>query len=274
MFFLVRSWNLFHGNAIPPERRAYLEEAVRLASAERPDVLCLQEVPAWGLGRLGDWAGMTALTDVAAPPTLGPLPSTADLGRRITELHSGLLRSAFSGQANAILAAPSLRPLDHRTLTLNTRRFRRAQAARLGLGLVSRLAWANERRICQAVRLTLPGGRTALVANLHATSYPPDERLADAELLRAAAFADGLAGLREICILAGDFNVTARRSRTLADLTGPEWGFSAPGPDIDHILVRGAEASPVEAWPTERRRLNGRVLSDHAPVEVRIRVGE
>jgi len=42
---LVRTWNLFHGNAVPPERRAFLEEMVRLAAADGPDVLALQEVP-------------------------------------------------------------------------------------------------------------------------------------------------------------------------------------------------------------------------------------
>ena len=35
---VVRSWNLFHGNTSPPRRRAYLEEIVRLATADEPDV--------------------------------------------------------------------------------------------------------------------------------------------------------------------------------------------------------------------------------------------
>ena len=46
---LVRSWNLFHGNTSPPSSAVYLEEMVRLACADRPDVLVLQEVPAWAL---------------------------------------------------------------------------------------------------------------------------------------------------------------------------------------------------------------------------------
>ena len=53
---LIRTWNVFHGNAVPPERRAFLAEMVRLASADDPDVLCLQELPAWALPRLGDWS--------------------------------------------------------------------------------------------------------------------------------------------------------------------------------------------------------------------------
>src|SRR5207237_1210540 len=57
---LVRTWNVFHGNAKPPERHAFLEEMVRLAATDRPDVLCLQEVPVWALDRLAAWCGMTA----------------------------------------------------------------------------------------------------------------------------------------------------------------------------------------------------------------------
>jgi hypothetical protein len=81
---LVRSWNLFHGNAKPPERRAFLEEMVRLASEDRPDVLCLQEVPIWALARLAGWSGMQAFGDVAAPARFGPFPGSVALGRRLT----------------------------------------------------------------------------------------------------------------------------------------------------------------------------------------------
>ncbi len=49
---IVRSWNLFHGNADPPRRRGYLREMVRRASADEPGVLCLQELPVWALPRL------------------------------------------------------------------------------------------------------------------------------------------------------------------------------------------------------------------------------
>ena len=62
--------------------------------------------------------------------------------------------------------------------------------------------------------------------------------------------------------------MTPVESRTLAGLA--EWGFSEPGPGIDHVLVRGDAPSPLEAWPLERRRHDGRVLSDHAPVELTI----
>jgi endonuclease/exonuclease/phosphatase family metal-dependent hydrolase len=267
---LVRSWNLCHGHTVPPRREPRLAELLELASADGPDVLCLQEVPVWAAAKLERWTGMRAFADVAAPPRIGPLPSTPELGRALTAVHPGRLRSLFVGQANAILVAARLRPLDRQALVLNSSSFRSAQARWLRLPLVARLAWAKERRVCQALRVGLPDGTTMLVANLHATAYRPDERLADAELLRAAVFTDALARPHEPCVLAGDFNVKASRSWTLAELVKPEWGFSALGPHVDHVLVRGAPAGPVERWPNERRRRDGVLLSDHAPVEVRV----
>src|SRR6266508_2049519 len=150
---LIRSWNLFHGNSCPPVRASYLEETVRLASADHPDVLLLQEVPVWAFGRLGSWSGMTAVADVAQRPRLGPLPIPAELGRRLTVIDPGLLRSAFSGQGNAILLDDGLRVGAHDVLTLNPPGFRRAEAKHLGLDSIARLAWAKERRICQLSRV-------------------------------------------------------------------------------------------------------------------------
>jgi len=256
---LVRSWNLFHGNTVPPQRQSFLEEMVRLVTADDPDILCLQEVPAWALERFTVGA-------VAARPVLGPVPIPRRLGQALTSVHHGVLRSAFSGQGNAIEIASRLRVLADRVLTLNPRRFRHAHARELGLDAVARLAWAKERRIVQAVRLASADGRTYVVANLHCTSYP-DPRLADAELLRAAWFTASLARPDDVVVLAGDFNVPAAHSQALRDLTGPEWGFSAAGPGIDQILVRGADASPLRVWPASERKHGDRLLSDHAPVE-------
>lgn len=270
MALLVRTWNVFHGNAFPPERRCYLREAIELVSADGPDLVFLQELPVWALERLDEWSGMRSFGTITARPKIGPLPSTTEVGRLLTSLHHGLFRSAFSGQANAILAAPALKPVgDHQTIVLNDRSFRRAQARWLGLDLVTQLAWAHERRVCHAVRLGLAESRTAVVANLHATAAR-DRRLADAELFRAATFVDALADPDDLCILAGDFNITRQTSRTLADLTGPEWGFAGGGPVIDHVLVRGASAGTPDVWPPERRTVAGGVVSDHAPLEVRI----
>jgi endonuclease/exonuclease/phosphatase (EEP) superfamily protein YafD len=256
---LVRTWNLFHGNSVPPGRRAYLKDMVRLAAADRPDVLLLQEVPLWALPELEGWSGMTAFTQVAHRTPLG-----ASLGGRITALDPGFLRSAVSGQGNAILLDPQLEPFDYHALVLNPRGFRREEAGRLDLDLPARFAWAKERRVCQVVRVALPDGRRALIANLHATRYA---RMAEAELRRAREFFVALARPGEVEVFGGDFNV---RPGSEAIRAFEEEGFSGPGPGVDHVLVRGAAASTPEQWPEERRRIDGVLVSDHAPLEVRI----
>jgi endonuclease/exonuclease/phosphatase family metal-dependent hydrolase len=263
---LIRSWNVFHGNTVPPSRRDELEEMVRLVTGDSPDVVCLQEVPIWALTQLERWSGMRAYPAPAAPARIGPLPSTPGLGRALT-LHHGLQRSTFTGQANAVLASHALRPLNQRLLVLNDRRFRRVQAGWLGVGAVARLAWAKERRVCQALRLRRPNATPLLLANLHATSAPRDPRLADAEVFRAAVFADGLAEPGDAVAVVGDMNVREGTSRTLADLTGPEWGFAHFGHVVDHLLVRGASISRARVWPESMRRRDGLLLSDHAPIE-------
>src|SRR5580765_669860 len=250
---LIRTWNLFHGNTKPPSRRSFLESAVRLPVADAPDVVCLQELPAWSLPKLASWSGYSVAPALADRPSRGPLPSTPELGRALTSLHPGVVRSAFSGEGNAVLAAPGLELREQRVCVLNPWGFRRAQARWLDLGPRARIAWGKERRVCQAVRI-VDGSRSLVVGNLHATSYPPDERLADAELLRAFVYVDGLALPDEGVAVGGDFNVTFDRSRTLLDLTQPDWGFSRPRTGIDHVLVRNLEIreGPTR-WPVERR---------------------
>jgi endonuclease/exonuclease/phosphatase family metal-dependent hydrolase len=239
---------------------------VKLIVEERPALVLLQELPVFTLERLETWSGMLAYGAVASRPRF---PAT--LGGRITDLNPGLFRSAFEGQANAILAVDALRPSDHRVLVLNDRTSRERESERLELGFRARLAWAKERRVCQALRVTLADGRTVVVANLHATNYRLDKRLAEVELLRAATFADGLAGPDEPVILGGDFNNTVVSSGTLRALSGPEWGFSPAGPGVDHLLVRGLPVLRGETrWPDERRRNRDVRLSDHAPVEVEV----
>jgi endonuclease/exonuclease/phosphatase family metal-dependent hydrolase len=261
---LVRTWNLFHGNTCPPERRAFLEEMVRLASADRPDVVCLQELPVWALACIGRWSGMRGVGDVAARPKVPP-----ELGRRITSVDPGLFRSGLVGQGNALLVGDSLRVTEHRVVALNPFGYRRSRARRLRLTPGERLAWARERRICQVLRACAEDGSTLVAANLHATGGF-GKRLADAELLRAATLVDGFARPDEPVLLCGDFNATLRTSRVLPQLVGPEWGFDgATRGSIDHILCRNIALGPPTVWGEERRRLNGRLLSDHAPVERR-----
>ena len=94
---LVRTWNLFHGKPSPPGRRAFLRQMIELVTRDRPDVVCLQELPVWALRHLESWSGMHAATAVARRPLL---PVGA---RTVTALHHGLLRSAFTGEGDAIL---------------------------------------------------------------------------------------------------------------------------------------------------------------------------
>jgi endonuclease/exonuclease/phosphatase family metal-dependent hydrolase len=229
---LVRSWNVFHGNVQPPDHRSHLHAMMRLATADRPDVLCLQEVPPWALQRLERWSGMHARWAVTRRPRL-PLW----LAGFLTRLHNGLIRSAIGGQANAILLAPELEPLEHRALRIDVGR--------------------PEPRWCHAVRT-----RELVVANLHASNEFRDHEVPAAEIRRAEAFVAGLAdGLP--CVLAGDFNLRAGELDPLP-------GWTELGAGIDHVLVRGLDTTPLATWPEDRRRRDGRLLSDHAPVEVTV----
>jgi endonuclease/exonuclease/phosphatase family metal-dependent hydrolase len=239
---------------------------LRLAVEDEPAVVLLQELPVAALRRLARWTGYQAFGVVAARARL-----PADLAYRITERRPQF-RSSLEGQANAILVARGLAARDHTELVLNARRFRQRESLRLELPFAARLAWALERRVVHAVRISLPAAGAMLVANLHATSYRLDKRLADAELLRAATFADGLAEPGEAVVLGGDFNVTVVSSPTLRHLATAEWGFSPAGPGLDHVLVRGLEIDePETPWPPERREHDGKLMSDHAPVDVTIR---
>jgi endonuclease/exonuclease/phosphatase family metal-dependent hydrolase len=155
----------------------------------------------------------------------------------ITRLNNGFFRSRLAGQANAILLAPGLEPVEHRSLRIDER--------------------LREPRFCHAVKLD-----GLVVGNLHATSDIRRPQVTAAEIVRAEAFVTSVAGDLP-CVLAGDFNLRAEHLRELR-------GWSALGPGIDHVLVRGLAASPLSVWPVERRRKNGVVLSDHAPVEITI----
>jgi len=231
----VRTWNVFHGNADPPRRNGYLRRMIDLALEDGPDVLCLQELPVWALGRLDRWSGMATFGVVTRRP-LGMAP----VSRWLTRANLGLFRSGLAGQANAILVT-SGRPVDD-------------------LGHTQISDGRREPRLVHAVRLT--GEPSVVVANLHATNDFRDPVVPRAEAARAQAFVDALAEPGEAVVLAGDFNVT-----------DPELhGFSAPGDGIDHVLVRDAGATEVTIWPRERRTRDGVVLSDHAPVDCVVEV--
>jgi endonuclease/exonuclease/phosphatase family metal-dependent hydrolase len=224
---LIRSWNVYHGRSHPAGRRGYLRAAIELAAADDPDVLCLQELPLWSLPRLEAWSGMHAFR---ARTKRAPFGTRA--GRAVTAAHLGLFRSAFTGQANAILVRADHRAADLGSLVVSDRR--------------------HHPRVCQAVRVD----SRLVVANIHASGA-----VAQRQVNRAVAWLEDLVHHGDPVVLAGDFN---------ASLTLP--GFSRPHGGIDDILVRGAEATPLHVWPLERRRQNDVVLSDHAPAELTVRL--
>lgn len=256
---LVRSWNVFHGRTDPPGRHAYLEEAIGLAILGDPDLVCLQEVPVWSLGRLEAWSGMAAFT-ARTRHRLGRL------GRWPTDLHHGTLRSSLTGQANAVLVSRRHAVVGQRTRDLNDHLFVAREAHRLGFGFRMGLAWTSERRVCQVLRIRPASGGSIVLLHLHLT-HVPGQRFGEVELRRAVAFGTALASAAEPFVVAGDLNLTAT-APAVEELI--EAGFSAAGPGIDHVLVKGARASKLHVWPEERRRENGRLLSDHAPVELTI----
>jgi len=218
---LVRTWNVFHGNAVPPERRAFLRQMIELVTGDHPDVVCLQEVPVWALGRLESWSRMQSVGSVGAPPLL----RSAELGRLITELDHGLLRSAVTGEGLAILVARRHDVVDEQTRDV------------------------GPNRVLLGVRLA----DGPCVWNFHVTGG----EAAEEQFERIVELAEG-----DAVVLAGDVNL--RPPYGLA-------GFSEPLADsIDQILVRGLSSSAPVAWSSERRRIDGRLLSDHAPVEVRV----
>lgn len=231
---------------------------VRRISQGAPDVVCLQEVPVWALDHLAAWSGMAAFGAVAMPARGGAL------ARRLTELDPRRLRSALTGQANAILVSPGLTSDGQETLFLNPPSFRGREASRLRLPLPVRLAWSRNRRVAQLVRVA-DAVTSAVVVNLHLTSLRTSGP-ADAELLRAATYAEGFAAPGEPLVIAGDLNLTRSGSPALRELE--RWGFTTAGEGIDHIVVRGLTfARGPERWPDARRRLGMLLLSDHAPFE-------
>jgi endonuclease/exonuclease/phosphatase family metal-dependent hydrolase len=268
---VIRAWNLFHGNTFPPGRKAYVREMIELVTADRPGIVCLQEVPAWALEQVGVWADMHAVHARTRRPRLGLVAIPKGVGRRLTTVHAGRTRSAFGGQGNVILLLNEAKIRQTKQITLNTNPFCEEQAERLGLTAKEARSWERERRVCQVAKIELPNRKRLLVANVHATSRPADLRLANAELRRAASFVDRQAEVEETVIFAGDFNTTLEASETLRDLTTrPDERYSATGPAVDHILIRGTIPSAIRVWSDEERIYNGRLLSDHAPVEVEI----
>jgi endonuclease/exonuclease/phosphatase family metal-dependent hydrolase len=202
---------------------------IDLVCEDQPEVVCLQELPVWGISRLEEWSSMNAFPVVARPPRV-----PGRIGVRVTRMNQGFFRSAFVGQANAVLVSRSLPVEDRGYLRISDP--------------------GRERRIVQAVGIA--GGY--VIANLHA-NHGPD--VAELETERSRTFAEAACRPRESIVLAGDFN--------LLDVRLDGYSASSTGV-VDHILVKGDSTSAPVVWPRERREHDGVVLSDHAPVDVTI----
>jgi endonuclease/exonuclease/phosphatase family metal-dependent hydrolase len=185
---------------------------IELVTRDRPDIVCLQELPVWSLPHLAQWSGMHATSAVARRPLL---PWGA---RSVTALHHGLFRSAFTGEGDAILTRGAARDLGEYVV---------------GQTKLRRIAHAVELEGVTVVNFHIDGDRAQF------------ERVVE------------LASDRSI--VAGDANLVSPAAE----------GFSPPlAGSIDQILVRGLTLREgPSAWPLERRIVDGRVLSDHAPVE-------
>jgi len=265
---IVRTWNLFHGNTYPPGRRAYLREMVELITADRPEIVCLQEIPAWALPHVGAWANMQSVWARARRPRLGPFPVPAVVGRALTAPHHGLTRSGFAGQGNVILFPSDASIREDKSITLNTNPFCEERGREFVLTPKQMIALEKERRVLHLVQYELPNRQRYLVANLHASSFA-DTRLPDAELRRGINFVIRCSQLEETVIVGGDFNVRPEESTTVQELINAprEARWRHAGTGIDQFLFRRAIATSVNVWPDEARMYNGKLLSDHAPVE-------
>ena len=189
MPLVVRSWNVFHGNADPPERRGFLRQMVELVTRDRPDVVCLQELPVWALAVVAGWSRMHAAGAVARRPLL---PFGA---RALTALHHGWLRSGLTGEADAILTRRPARSLGSKVVGRSGLR-RIAHAVELdGVTVVNLHLDPEPAQLERAVALA--GERAILAGDTNVPSLgadgfsPPLEGSIDQILVRGLALREG-----------------------------------------------------------------------------------
>ena len=167
---LVRTWNLFDGNIVPPDRHVHLREMVELITAGTPDVVCLQEIPVWALRGSATGAGCRPLTAraQAAEARARSRSRHRSAARSRAPRHGPIrarVRAARATRSCSRREATVREPQDdhpeHERLLRGARRPLRADAE--GDGLVGARAPRLPRRPVRAAR---PRQRF-LVANLH-----------------------------------------------------------------------------------------------------------
>jgi endonuclease/exonuclease/phosphatase family metal-dependent hydrolase len=212
----VLTWNLYHGRAVPPARRALLTEFGAALAGWDWDVALLQEVPPWWPPALARAAGAEGSAQV-----LTSRNGALGVRRWIAERRPDVIKSNGGG-ANAILVrgGPAL---EHRRLLLRRR---------------------PERRLAHGVRLR--GG--AWVVNLHATVHSDRRARLDIAAARAVAL-DWAAGAP--VVLGGDLNVRDPDvpGFTLAAGRGVDfvWARGLPVTSAPAVLERGvlSDHAPV-----------------------------
>ena len=262
------TWNVFHGRDFPPDpalftRRSRLwrltERNATHAQVNRSlrpafttmiagagwDVALLQEFPPRWTRRLAAACEADAHRELTSRNSLAPLRALGAL------LNPDLIGSNEGGSNLTLVRPANLGSIAERRL------------------LVLAPGPSPERRALAFTR-TESG---VCVANLHASTGPPNRARAEAELrLAAERSLEWAAG--SPLILGGDLNVRPRDS-TIYDELAERFGLESPtAPDsLDHLLAHDLETvEGPAAWPPERRELIAgdglRVrLSDHAPVE-------
>ncbi len=258
---LVRTWNIAHGRDVPPgpeyghAHRKLLGEMADLITADRPDVVMLQEVPVWAaslLRKRTDMGVTLAHTYGAHIPFVHiPLPLAA--GEWLGNALPDMVKTQFEGQAQAVLYGPELVLVSARRVQVNSRRHLR-----------------GEPRVAQLVRLRhRRSGAEFVVGNVHADAHDADPQI-EAASWALEQFARGAP-----MVFGGDLNVHAG-SLALRRLAARGWGDGPAGVGVDHLFVRGLTlAGPAARWPPKRRdlQLNGGRplrLSDHSPVDARV----
>jgi endonuclease/exonuclease/phosphatase family metal-dependent hydrolase len=162
---------------------------IELVSGDGPDVVCLQELPVWSLRDLEPWSGMHASGAVARRPLL---PAAA---RAVTSLHHGLLRSAVTGEAGAILTRS--RPQAVGVYVVGTSRLRRVAHA-VELGGITVVNFHIDGDLAQFERVLALAGERSIVAGdtnlpaVDATGFSrPLAGSIDQILVRGLALRDG-----------------------------------------------------------------------------------
>ena len=237
MPLLVRTWNLFHGNAVPP-RAACLPRGDGRACDRRRARTC----SACRRSRL--WALRSSAPGAACSRSAQSRAAAARERRARKADHRSAPRPAAVG------ASPARR----------TRSSSRRSCASRDSD-VDRESSAARASAASCQRLRLDGG--VFVANLHV------RRAADEQFLRVARRSSKSSQSRTRAILVRRHERAPGRGRPTASCASGASRSRAPA-----ASTRSSSAAcrrrRRSSWPEERRRSDGRLLSDHAPVELTV----